>query len=235
MRVAIVEDDPSSARQIQMFLEKFGKESSVQISCAVYGDGQDFLSHYQSQWDLILFDIEMPVMDGLSAAREIRKKDPSVLIIFITQMAQYAIHGYEVSALDYILKPLNYYSFSIKMKRVLRILAKYEPGFLAFQSGGIWKKMSLDAIFYIEVFNHTILYHTQEGDYSSTGTKTIRQLETELSGSGFARCNQSYLVNLRHVESLEQNTMILHGGSALRVSRNRRKTFMQALLTYWGG
>ena len=236
MRVAIVEDDLPCIQQLQGFLKQIEQERNTRICTTVFQNGQIFVDQYRpSQWDLVLMDIEMPLLDGLSAARRIREADPEVLIVFITQIAQFAIQGYEVAALDYVLKPISYYTFSVKMQRVFHILSAREPGCLTFQSGGDWKKVPLSSIRYVEVFNHTLLYHTLDGDYSSTGSRTISQLETDLSGKGFARCNQSYLVNLQYVDTLEQNTAVLTGDIHLRISRNRRKPFMQALMSYWGG
>lgn len=64
----------------------------------------------------------MPVMDGISVARDARKVDDYMIIIFITNMAQYAIHGYEVNALDYVIKPIAYYPFSVKLRRAIRMI-----------------------------------------------------------------------------------------------------------------
>lgn len=235
MRVAIVEDDPDYSLQLGTYLNKIGAENGIRISSSCFENGQTFVDRYQpGSFDLILLDIEMPMLDGLSAAKVIRERDAEVLIIFITQMAQYAIRGYEVEALDYALKPLSYDSFSAKLKRVIRILGNRKPAFLTVQHNGEVSRISLSSISYIEVFNHTIIYHTCDAEYTITGSKTIRQLEEELSGNGFARCNQSYLVNLQYVDSVEQTVVVLSCGTSLAVSRNRRKPFLQALMEYWG-
>ena len=104
MQIAIVEDNVSEAEVLEKYLNRFAKESATEINCTRFSDGAEFLDGYRHNWDLILFDIEMPRMNGMETARKIRETDKDVVIIFVTQMAQYAIEGYSVNALDYILK-----------------------------------------------------------------------------------------------------------------------------------
>lgn len=95
-RFAIVEDDDACAEQLQKYLAQYAGENALEIRTDRFYDGLNFAEDYKARWDLIFMDIEMPLLDGMSAARRIREKDDSVLLIFITNMAQYAIQGYEV-------------------------------------------------------------------------------------------------------------------------------------------
>ena len=119
INIAIVEDEAMYAKQLQEFLLQYQKENGEVFNITVYSDGDQIVHKYKSQFDIILMDVEMKFMDGMSAAEEIRKADTEVVIIFITNMAQYAIKGYEVDALDFILKPLNYYTFSMRFTRAV--------------------------------------------------------------------------------------------------------------------
>ena len=120
IRIAIVEDDQSADDQLTACLEKLSLQSKEVFDLSHYPDAQQFLFAFHSQFDLIFMDIEMPNMDGLSAARRMREIDSNVALVFVTNLARYAINGYEVSALDYILKPLDYDAFYLKMQKVLR-------------------------------------------------------------------------------------------------------------------
>ena len=119
MRLAIVEDEKNFANNILGYLQRFQKETGYQIETVWFQDGCDIAEEYKSDFDIILMDIQMRFMDGMTAARKIREADKGVIIIFITNMAQYAIQGYEVDALDYVLKPIAYFAFSQKLSRAI--------------------------------------------------------------------------------------------------------------------
>ena len=152
--------------------------------------------------------------------------------MFITNMAHYAIRGYEVDALDYVLKPVSYYSFEMKMKKVRRILTERQGSSVVLSSKGELRRIPVRSILYVEVRDHSLYYHTGEGEFSATGS--MKKLEQELGPQGFARCNNCYLVNLMHVRAVSQEQATV-GEAELKISRPRRKAFMQALSAYYGG
>ncbi len=234
MRIAIVEDEQPFADQLIEYIARFSKEYQTEIQCQHFKSSVSFLSSYQPIWDLLLLDIEMPNMNGLMLAHKVREIDQNVLLIFITKVAKYAMAGYEVAALDYVLKPVNYYAFFMKLRRVLSLLETKQKNHLIIQGNGFVRKIPVETIRYIDVLGHTISYHTPQGIISSTGAKSIRKLESELLPDGFCKCNQCYLVNLRYVQSVEKDTAVLTDGECLNISRNRKKPFMQALLDFWG-
>lgn len=108
IRIAIVEDEEDYVNQLTKYLQDYQKNSNEEIDVTVYRDGDEITSKYKSQYDIILMDIQMKFVDGMTAAEEIRNIDSKVIIIFITNMTQYAIQGYKVGALDYILKPISF-------------------------------------------------------------------------------------------------------------------------------
>ena len=234
MRIAIIEDEQPFADELAEHITRFSQEYPSEIQYQYFKSSVSFLSSYQPVWDLLLLDIEMPGMDGMTLAHKVREIDQNVLLIFITKVAKYAMAGYEVAALDYVLKPVNYYVFSMKLRRVLSLLETRQKNHIVIQGNGFVRKVPVETIRYIDVLDHTISYHTPHGILSSTGAKSIRELENELLPDGFCKCNQCYLVNLQYVQSVEKNTVVLAGGECLSISRSRKKPFMQALLDFWG-
>lgn len=232
IRVAIVEDESAYVRQLQTYLHKLKEEKGIMLQVTVFTDGSEIVSRYRAEYDIILLDIQMRSMDGMTAAEHIRELDQSVVIIFITNMVQYAIRGYSVNALDYILKPVSYVAFSQKFLRAADLLKRREKKYVSLQIGGNMVRLELRQIYYIESQRHYIIVHSDAGEYSLIGT--MKDMEERLRGDNFYRCNNCYLINLAHVESVN-NTYVTVGGFSLQISRPRRKDFMATLTDYMGG
>ena len=177
LRFAIVEDDNACAEQLQKYLAQYAKENALEIRTDRFYDGLNFVEDYKARWDLIFMDIEMPLLDGMSAAHRIREIDDSVLLIFITNMAQYAIQGYEVRALDYILKPLNYYAFAMKLRKVIRILdQRTTKAAIVMDAEGNNRRIALSEIQYIEVLDHQLIYHRSDDTFHTFGS--LKKIES---------------------------------------------------------
>lgn len=116
-QVCVVEDSAGDAEQLEKFIRRFAEERKENISVKVYREGIDFLSNYKSDADVVFLDVEMPILSGIDVARKLRDTDPYVQIVFVTNMVQYALRGYEVSALDYVIKPVSYYRIADCLKR----------------------------------------------------------------------------------------------------------------------
>ena len=124
IKIAVVEDDERYVSKLLQYLETYQKEENEDFLIKVYRDGDDIAANYKAQYHIILMDIQMKFVDGMTAAKEIRKNDSDVIIIFITNISQYAIRGYEVGALDYIIKPVSYFVFHQKLKRAITRLQR---------------------------------------------------------------------------------------------------------------
>ena len=233
IRTAIVEDDPACAELLRRYLERCGREWGLEIQAELFSDGLDIAEGYRPVWDILLMDIEMPHMDGMEAARRIRAVDPAVVIVFITNMARYAVKGYEVDAMDFVLKPVSYFAFSVKLGKALGVLSSRVQHSLIVPSEGGIRKVPADDVYYIEVADHRLHIHARDGDYTMLGT--LREMEEQLEGLHFTRCNKCYLINLRHVVHLKGGTVTLSGGQELQVSRPRKKEFQMAVMNYYGG
>lgn len=101
--VAIVEDNPTESENLCSLLKQYGDDASIEIKITKFDNGFKFLDGYKAVYDVVFLDIEMPEMDGMTVARKLRSFDRSIFIVFVTNMARYAIQGYEVDALDYFL------------------------------------------------------------------------------------------------------------------------------------
>lgn len=231
IKIAIVEDEQLYAKQLHEYLRKYEKENGEVIEVTIYSDGDQIVEKYQSQYDIILMDIEMKFMDGMSAAEEIRKIDTEEVIIFITNMTQYAIRGYAVDALDYVLKPVSYFALSQRLNRAIGRMRKRESKMIMVNMKGGIVRLNIANIYYIESQGHTLILHTILGDYETSGT--MKEMESKLLGMNFCRGNKGYLINLQHVDGISDGCAIVKD-EKLILSRARKKEFMEALTKYWG-
>lgn len=234
LHIAIVEDNPGQARLLQEYLERFFAEVGQDAELTHFSSGDTLLNDYRPVWDILLMDIELPGRDGMSVAARIRELDQRVVLIFITQMAQYAIRGYEVNALDYVLKPVSYYAFTLKLNKALRVLRERQSKQIMLQGENGLQVLSTDQLYYVEVWGHKLCYHTSLGDFTATGARTLQEVEDELGGLGFLRCNQSCLVNFRYVQRIGKDEVQVND-QCLAISRGRRKAFLEGMSRYLGG
>ena len=158
--------------------------------------------------------------------------DAEVILIFITNMAQYAIRGYSVGALDYVLKPVPYFAFSQQLMKAVTRLEKRAKRYLTVPVEGGLRRLDTASIYYLESEGHRVHFYTDEGDFSAPGA--LKTFEEKLAACPFARCNSGYLVNLAQVRELRQSTVQV-GPCELQVSRPKRKAFLAALTDYIGG
>ena len=186
-------------------------ETAVREQLAGYV--QRYTRQYGTQFEVTMFT------DGVEILEDYR-------------MAQYAIKGYAVGALDYVLKPVPYFAFSQQLQKAVNQLAKRTRHYLAVPVDGGMRRLDAAAIYYIESEGHCVHFYTEDGDFSAPGA--LKVLEEKLAGRLFARRNSGYLVNLAQVSGVQQNTVQV-GPHELQISRPKRRAFLAALADYIGG
>ena len=225
IHVAIVEDEEHPAQLLQHYLDRFSEENNIVFQTVHFSSPVLLLERYRADWDIIFMDIDMPDINGMEAARRLRLLDQKVILIFVTNLAQYALQGYEVSAMDYLLKPVQYYSFALRLSKAIWKLDDLNEASLNVfaEIGSV--RIKIHDIRFMEVQGHMVTYHTYDGTYYDFTSLSKR--EQELAGKGFSRCSNRYLVNLKYVKSIKGYTLYLHDGTELKISQPRKKAFLQ--------
>jgi len=232
IRIAIVEDEPTERDRIKVYLEEIAQEDQTQFDIEQYSSGMAFVMSGMKDYDLVLMDIDMPNLNGIETAKALRKVDQSATLIFVTNMAQYAISGYEVNAVDFILKPVNRYSFAIKIKRAISRTAKKNDNAIQIKMDGTIFLVHMYQIMYLEVDGHYVIFHTTQGDYKEY--TTLKLAQKRINSSHFVQCNQSFLINMKYIESVSRESVTV-GGTVIYISRKMKTEFMNAVLDFLGG
>jgi DNA-binding LytR/AlgR family response regulator len=230
--IAIVEDEVSAAETLEAMIREHRTAKKHTFRIKRYSDAASFLSDNCGKFHVIFFDIQMPGISGIDAARAIRKENESVLIVFVTNLAQYAVEGYEVLAYDFILKPLVESNFAMKFDRICNKMAhKFNDSVITVSTRfGAQRIHTLDIIF-IEVVNHDLIIHTSDREYRLRGTISV--MEAKLAQHHFVRCNACYLVNLNFVKEFYGDFIVV-GNRELKMSQSRKKTFLTEFAKYAG-
>ena len=232
MRIGILDDTPEDARILQEYLSMFKKNIEEALQVNVYQTSMDFLEEFKNQYDVLFLDIEMVGDDGLQVAREVRKTDSSVAIIFVTNMAQYAIEGYKVNAIDFMVKPVGYYLFCETLKKAINFKKRRNTvDILVNDTTGIYK-INSDEITYVEKYQDKVIYHTINGDYIQRST--IKAVKEKLEQVAFGECSSGLLVNLSAVKYVGKEEIKV-AGATLPLSRRQKKTFTEEYIKFVGG
>ncbi|GAA0799728.1 LytTR family DNA-binding domain-containing protein [Faecalicatena orotica] len=229
IRIAIVEDDKNSVDMLEDYIGRYQKEKKRKITTEYFRDGLEFISEYKACYDLILMDIEMPHLNGLDAARKLRMMDMHVCLIFITNMAQYAINGYEVQALDFMVKPVGYFNFSLKLDKVIRICDRQQSKYIFIPADEGNMKLDVDEILYIESYKHYLFLHTERGEFKIRST--MSDFMEKLPEDRFSCCSKSYCVNMGCITCF-RSEFVKVNDVELRISRTYKKSFLDKMTTY---
>lgn len=232
MKIAVVDDNPKDGGRIKQYIERYALEQDQKFQVFLYASGLDFLDDMERNFDVVFMDIEMPHLDGIETARKMRERDDTTILIFITNLAQYAIHGYEVNAIEFMVKPVGYYNFSDKMKKALRFVKRNEEKVMLFKNSDTVAKIPVSQILYLEKEKNYIIFHTERGEFRERGS--MAEMEEKLAGAGFSKCIAGCLVNLRHVLKMEKD-LVWVGNTSLPVSRAQRKEFAKEFVDFLGG
>ena len=233
MKVTLIEDDMQAAELLKSYLFRYGAENGIEFEVGLYSDAELFLKEYKKECAAIVFlDIELPNIDGMTAARLLREQDPSVVIVFVTKMVQYAAKGYEVDALDFLVKPVKYPEFVMKMPRAVNIARMNEGAVIFVPVNNGFYRVAVDKILFVEIMGHSLKYRLADRVVEARGT--LKKVQKVLEGHGFIRCNSCYLVNTRYIDSVQGYQVNIKGFS-LKISQPRRKEFMKELMDIYLG
>lgn len=230
MKVAIVEDNEADSDLLEDLLRQYFLRENIKAEVTTYFSGSDFLAEWPLELDMVFLDIQMPGLDGIEVAKRVHETGEHTVIIFVTNNPQYAIQGYSVEALDYLLKPPTQAGIDRLLPRAIRRLVNDGRGRLTLRNNDGLFVIDLCDVDYIELKRRRLHVHSRNGVITCIGS--LQDMEKRLPGT-FFRCHSAFIVNLLAVEQLKEQDVVVKG-TLIPISRHRRKEFLQALTSCIG-
>lgn len=227
IRAVICDDCDADRSYIKTLVEKWAMEKGNTTAIEEYASAESFLFAYaeQKEFDILLLDIEMQGMDGVSMAKRIRKENETVQIIFISGYLEYIAEGYDVAALHYLLKPVDEKKLFETLDRAQNRLAKNEKS-IYLKISGEMVCVLLHEIHYIEVRSNYVTVHAKQ-DYSVK--KTLKEFEEELDDR-FFKIGRSFILNLNYIERVGKTTVYLSDGAVIPLPRGAYELLNRSII-----
>ena len=213
IKIALVDDEDKLKNEVKDYILKYSSDNNIDIDINMFSSGEDFIANFNKfSFDIIFMDIMMKDLDGIETCQKIRKIDQDVIIIFLTNLVQYALKGYEVNALDFVVKPVNYNVLKMKLDRAVTSLKN--------------RKKSTNISFSYQ--NKKIFLETSKIKYVEVTGHKLEKILSENEEEFFCRCNNYLLVNLNYVTSLSNLTLTIEN-KELMVSRSKKNQLMEKI------
>lgn len=228
-RAAICDDSREDAEFVKDMLKEWAAEQELLLQVEVFSSAETFLFHYEEDkgYDLLLLDIEMGEMDGVTMARRVRRDNETVQIVFITGYSEYISEGYEVAALHYLMKPVNREKVFAVLGRALEKRRQNEKC-LNLTLSGEMVRLPLYQIRFLEVQKNYVTIH---GNENYTVKRTLSDMEKELDAA-FHRVGRGFIVNLKYVRRVTKTEVFLADGEVLPLPRGTYEPLNRAIIKY---
>lgn len=223
MKIAVCEDQEEEADWLCMAIRSWAADKKLPADVVSFGDAASFLfSLDDNVYDALFLDIKMPGEDGMALAKRLRSMKDNVFIVFVTGEKEYVMEGYEVGAVNYLLKPVDIEKVGKCLDRIYEKTGNQEP-YIILDTGETTVKLLQREIYKIEVFSHKLVYTTERGEFEVYSS--LKEAEKELQEGYFITCHRGVLVNLMHVITIGKNSLILsddNTGFQMEVPVSRR-------------
>ena len=227
MRLAICDDSKQDTQFVQSLAADWAKSRNLDLQTLTFPSAESFLFHYEEDknFDILLLDIEMDGMDGVTLAKQIRRENEAVQMVFITGYSDYIAEGYEVAALHYLMKPVKQEKLFSVLDRALEKWKQNERC-LNLELSGAMTRIPFYEIRYLDVHKNYVTVHAKQ-DY--TLKRTLGDFEAELD-QRFHRVGRSYILNLKHIRRVTKAEVILSDGTALSLPRGAYEPLNRSII-----
>ncbi len=238
LRIAICDDEKIFRNELKTILQHYMADRGVMYEMETFDSGSEFvaLGIEMVRYDIVFLDINMDELDGIMTARCIRENSRKMFIVFITGFINYTIEGYKVDAIRYILKDKTNLEVNVyESMDAIREKMNYKVTWREFQFCEGRRRIPLERLLYVESKLHKLEFHVMEDNLQKYTIKgSLNQMDDELSGEGFLRIHQSFLVNIKFIKNVSKYYALLNNGLRLDIPRKRYRYVEDRFISYKG-
>lgn len=226
-KIAICDDSETDIQYISGVVNRWAANTGHTVQTSTFVSAENFLFHYaaKNDYDILLLDIEMGTMDGVTMAKKLRQENDTVQIIFITGYSDYISEGYEVAALHYLMKPVKAEKLFSVLDRAVEKMSKNEK-ILNLEISGKMVRVPVYQIRYADVFGNYVTIHAS---YDLTKKMTLGELEKQLDNR-FFRVSRSVIVNLTQISRVTKTEIKLYDGVSIPLPRGAYESVNRAII-----
>lgn len=231
LHIAVVDNEKEALDSNVLMIERFADANKIAKSISTYLNPFDFLNA-KEEFDVVFMDIDMPAINGMDVANEMRKRKQKIDIIFITNLPQFAVDGYKVNALDFVIKPITYANISFALDKVVEKKRNVLNGYFFLKIGGFLRRFDNDEMLYFEMANHNILMYLNNGEILKI-RGSLKLIEEVVNDNVFVKINSGIVINLSKVKTFEDGVVIMVNNERLPISRSHKKDFATRLAKFY--
>lgn len=231
LNIAICDDELIEIEYLTSLVQEWAKANKTSVNISGFVSAEAFLFKYEEDksFDILLLDIQMKAMDGIELAEKIRETNNSVQIVFITGFSDYISKGYDVSALHYLIKPVEKEKLSEVLSKACDNLKKEEK-FILLSVDNESFKINLKDIIYIEAFGHSSCVACENKEYN---TKLSISDISKILDNSFVQCHRSYIANLQHISRITKTDAVFDNGKSVPVSRRMYNDVNKSFINFY--
>lgn len=233
IKIAVCDDDLLCLNEVKGFVNTWATERNLSVAVFGFDNGGAMIDHHRrNAADIVLLDIMMPLLNGMETAKEIRKCDAAVRMVFLTSSPEFAVESYDVKASGYILKPIQYDKLGSVLDDCIRSLEKEESDNILVKTILGYQKINTKNIGYIEAQNKKVIFNLTDGRSLEILDTLHHYAELLTFERGFFKCHRSYLVSISHIDRFNTSELVTERGVCIPIARGYSKEFKEAYFTY---
>lgn len=225
IRIALCDDSPAFLQQAKLMIDQWDAPAARNIAVELFDDGDALLAaHAKKPFDIILLDVVMPLLNGIDAARELREKDKTVKIVFLTASSEFAVESYTVKASNYLLKPINPSRLFACLDELISEIQSITKCILV-RSTDATHRIPISEIEYVEAQMKHVVFFLTGGRTLESSEPFYSYEQGLLLEDGLFKCHRSYMVNIHHIDNYSHSKIVMRSGHHIPIARSCQKNF----------